>query len=710
MDTTTLVPETHPSLSPMQDTLPLPVPQAATAAKPKDDADKEVVAYFLGRTEVATKHRDTLKVRWKRNIETRMGRGSGISATDTNEDEDRSPINPDWALTKTKTANLYSQTPTVQGTHFSSTYAPAVPLFMKELNYEISEKRTNVGMAMEEGLSDIVNASAIGGLFVGYAARFRDSEPTPVPDVSMMDPQQVQMGIANGTIPTTVVPIRTDYKFFIDRISPEDLLTPKEFKGSDFDKAPWIARNARGTWADLSIEFKLDEKDQGKIEGQSDSAGTNSLSSEDDSRDGTTKDVSYTDLYYWRHLRDPKEANFSTIWRIVWIKGITKHVYHGPYLGQKFDDGSGKIIGVQAYPIRVCTITYISDHSIPPSDTEAGRAQVLDMIKSRRQMFQNRDRSRPIRWYDSNRVDLEIGSTLMNGTWQGMIPTNGDGSRVVGEVARASYPSENTGFDQQNKADLNETWQVGPNQMGTIAGGDTTKAEVETVQGNFATRIGQERARITSWFLGAVDVLAGLMVLHSDFQMLTDQERDAMKKAGNFDHINHRLVLRIRPDASIVMDTAQRIQRVEKAINMTVKSGYVKPQPMLVEYIELMGFDPAEIMKEPAPPSPPPPDTSFRFSGKDDMQSPAVVSMLSKLGQLPGPDDVKAAISFLQSAQAGMPPPPPPPGQPLLPGMGEPPPGGPGGPGAPSVPPTENPEWQLASKVAQRGRDIGGGG
>src|SRR5262249_55266946 len=155
-----------------------------------------------------------------------------------------------------------------------------------------------------------------------------------------------------------------------------------------------------------------------------------------------------------------------------------------------------------------------------------GRPQVMDLRRSRSQLFQNRRASLPVRWADSSRVDPLTMSQLMRGTFQGIIPTLGNGNNAIGEVARASYPAEDLSFDRETKQDLMESWRIGPNQNGNFQGGRQTAAESQIAQANFATDIGQERGRVMEFVLGICDVLAGLMVLYSDFPNLTDEERE----------------------------------------------------------------------------------------------------------------------------------------------------------------------------------------
>lgn len=658
---------------------------------------KEVSDYFKGRIETSKKTRSKLSSEWKRNVELRLGRGT-LSYTDgvRIEDELRSEINPDWSLTKTKTANLYSQVPEVQITHENEQYAPAIPPFRKALNYELGEKRANVGVAMEEALNDVVNAAGVASIFVGYAARF-ETVKVPSQDVSQVPPDDVQALIQSGQIEMTDVQRMTDNKFYATRLSPTDLLWPDEFVGSNFDEGAWIGRSGRMSWAEAKTEFKLNDNDKEKVVGDGRRSPNEDLRSDEDHPDGKVefKSVCYDDIYYWRHRVDPEEKSFKSIWRLVFVDGLDQPAIHEPWKGQQIDPQTHKYVGACKFPIRVLTLTYISDHPIPPSDSSAGRSQVKDMQRSRAQMFMNRKFSVPIRWFDVNRIGLETQNTLMRGTWQGMVPTNGDGSRSIGEIARASYPSEDLAFDRQVKTDLMESWQIGPNQLGTTQTGEKTKAEIVTTQANFATRIGQERARVASFFLSIAEVLAGLMVLYSDFPTLTEQEKTQMSQIWDQKHVLHDLVLKIRPDSAVMIDSNARIERLMAFLNMTAKSGLVNIAPVIMEIAELSGLDPSKVMKQANPAPPAEPAISYRFAGKEDLYNPVVMAILMKSGQAPTPEELKAAIALLKSAQ--MP-------DELLNQPSQP--GAEGGAPQPSSAPPE--DYTLPDRVAKRSRDIGG--
>src|ERR1035437_8409084 len=755
----------------MPDSITPPPPDDAASlldspkvAEPKPIDNEKVAKDLKSKADASKRNRRTYSSEWKDNVTLRLGKtgatvntgGLGIT-----QDSNRSEINPDWSLTKTKTANLYSQVPQVQMTHENKQYAAAIFPFAKALNYELSDKRMNIGVGMDEILNDVVNASGVGAIRVGLAARFetwlmpmKDSKipqappmpapptggsapgippPSPAPSMgqppgmpgmpppagppmagSPMPPPPPMGGVAGGAPPPVPPPpppmvptgrVVSD-TFFGTRLSPTSLLWPAEFLGSCMDDADWVGYEGDETWSYGVNEWHLKDEDKEKVLTSSWHVPT-----QDDLRDsgdkGTLTDaqkVHFVRLFYWRHRVDPEEKHLTAIWELVFVEGLDKPVIHESWKGQQLVDVPGKpqrYIGACRFPLRFLTLTYITDNPIPPSDTAAGRAQVMDLRRSRAQMFQNRDRSIPIRWFDTNRVDPMVQEDLMRGTYQGWFPSNGDGTRAVGEIARASYPSEDLAFDQAAKADLMESWQIGPNQIGTQQTGKKTSAESNIVQQNFATRIGQERAKVASFFLGICDVLAGLMVLYSDFPILSDQERQAMESAWDQKHILHDLVLKIRPDSTITLEPQVRIQRLIQFLNFTAKSGFVNVKPIITEIAELTGLDPTEVIVDPQP-KVEEPNFSYRVSGKDDLASPMVLAMMLEKKLAPSEQSIEKAKQLLQ--MAAMPPSPPgstPPGAGGPGASGPPPPG----PGAPQVPD----DMPLMPKIAKRTRDGGPG-
>lgn len=677
-----------------------PLPYLAPDPPEAVDA-KQIVDTFRAKIEASIKNRRKFSPDWQANIALRIG-DAPTDAGDNQIDEEQSTVNPDWSLTKTKIANLYSQVPAVQVTHENAQYAAAIPPFAKALNYELGEKRANVGVAMEEVLNDVVNAAGLGAVMVGYAARFEtvmlpveETIPGPagpiqtkgIPEATLQ--QMAQQGLVHLQPTQRVV----DYKFTVDRLSPGSVLWPAEFRGSHFANADWMGYTGELTEGDAVPEFHLTASQIEQV------LRSSNISSEDDLRRyperatlSARKVVRYHDLYYWRHRVDPKELSFSAIWRLVFVEGLEEPVIHEPWKGQRYDPQTRRYVGNTTFPIAVLTLTYISDNPIVPSDSAACRPQVNDMRRSRSQMFMNRERSLPMRWINTNRIDSDIVAIIQRGRWQGLIPVIGRGDDAMGETARASYPAEDRTFDHDNKSDMLEAWGIGPNQQGMTTSGATAK-EVGITQQNFSTRIGQDKAKVSKFFLTICELLAGWMALYSDFPTLTVQERQVMHGAWDEQRILHDLVLKIRPDASIAIDVNGRIKQLMQFINMVAKSGFVDMLDVYRELTELHNLDPTNSVKRPEPQLEEP-NISLRLSGKEDLINPLAMAMLLKKKIAPTVEEVEAAKKILVAA--AMPPAPEPAGSPPK-------------PPAPTSVPQPPDDYSLADKVAKRSRDIGGG-
>lgn len=354
------------------------------------------------------------------------------------------------------------------------------------------------------------------------------------------------------------------------------------------------------------------------------------------------------------------------------------------------------ILGAQRFPIRILTLSYITDETIPPSDSAVGRAQINELNKSRTQYMLQRERSLPVRWFDVNFIDPAIQQSLMRGTWQAMIPVAGDGSRRIGEVSRANIGPENLQIDGTVKADLAEIWQLPPNQPGY-----QPEAPITQDVNNPLTRIGRERAKVARFFCTISEVLGGLLVLY---------EPDGSFGPGFDPGIAKTLTYSILADSTVLVDSNQRLQRLINLLNLGGKSGWLDIAPILKEIVTLSGVDPNSVVKPPAPKPPVEPNISLRLTGVEDMLNPMTLAFLIKSGQAPTPDLIAQAKELIQQSVSA---PQPPPGAP----QGAPMPGQPMA-GAPQpVPPIQppppqvgeaHPQWGLMPKINDRVEGQGG--
>lgn len=612
---------------------------------------------------------------WKVNIDYRRGKPFASES-----DEDRIAVNIDWPLTKAKHASLFSQVPAVTATSDLAALKPVAGLFARALNKHLAKAKVDV--AMDEVMPDVINAAGIGAVIVGYQTltekrQIAATAPPPAPAMPGMpaDPSAPPMPGAPPVAGMPPDPMATpppmeeiDFpvskRFYARRISPADLLTPDEFIGSDFDEANWIGESGRMLWAQAQAEFGLKDEQREKVVGND---FRNDMEkqhvSESDKQDAPDADtVTYDQIFYWRHRYDPLMKHFDCIYRLVFVTGIQEPVIDEQWAGQGLSADGSKYLGVHQFPIRVCTLTYLTDESIPPSDSAIGRPQVNELIASRTEMVLQRKRSTPMRWVDVSRVDPMVLDTIMKGEYQGIIPVIGNGDKAIGEVARAVMARESFEFDRVAKADLQEMWRLGPNQLGQFATGERSAAEAKSVQSGFASGAGMERARVGKFFVGIATVLAGLVARFDDFaDILSPEETQAIDQAWPKEVRDTEFMFNIRPDSTVLLDTQQRIEQLVQAINLSGKSPYINAKPMYEEYLTLTGMDLATSLVDPQPPKPEPAAISMRLSGAIDLLNPMVLAFLIKSNQAPSPEDLQAAKVMLQAVgPAAMPPPAPP--------------------------------------------------
>lgn len=649
----------------------------------RDEQTDTPWAAWQGRIAASRKRRDQWVGEWQENVRLRKGDRVAASTVSTLLPLTARPtvsINQDWPLTKAKIAQLYSQTPEVRLTPTDEQFRPAVPIFAKELNHTI--EHASVGTTIEEVLADVVNAAGIGGVLVSCETR---TEPRDVPSV---DPALIPPDVDPATLPMTTVQAVTDVAYLVTRISPTDLLVPTDFVGSQYDHARWLGHDGRMTWAQAVASLGLTDEHKDDVLGKDKraSGSTNTLNTDTASfRD--TDVVQYTQIFAWRHFDDAAETKFQALQRLVFVDGLEEPVINEPYTGQRRTP-DGRLVGVLRNPIRVLTLTYISDDGLPPSDSSIGRGAVDELQQSRESMTLQRKHSIPFRWGDTNRISATQRAKIDRGEFQGFIWTNGPGDRAIGEVARAQFPAERWEFDDKIKSDLTEIWQVGTNQAGAFASGERSAREAGIIQSNFQRRVGQEQDKVTRFFVGIAEVLAGHLALYGTFDLPDHlgQQRELLANAFTYS---------VRADSTVRLDAEQRIEQLLKGLNITAQSGYVNPKPIISEIWELLGVDPEKVMIDPQPKPPEPVKVSV--SKAEDLRDVLFLATLMRTQQAPTPDDVQAAIRLQAVALVGAPIPP------SIPSEADP--NQP--PREPKTPDNANTEWETSPRVERRAKDFG---
>jgi hypothetical protein len=616
-----------------------PKEQPSSPQNVRKQESRERNKKFKQSIEATKQYRAKLITNWIASIDYRRGKPFNSQT-----DEDRVVVNLDWPLTKAKHAALFSQIPQVHVDHAPQTLSmPWVFPFEQRLNDTLIT--AGIESAMDEVMPDVINAAGFGVVVVAHEAITEDRE-VPMQDLSMFPTELQEQIKASKMLPDgtplemQTVPFVLDRRYTVVRISPSDFLWPLNFTGSDFDNAPWIGYSGGVSWPEAKRMFKLTDEQKAQVVGAEGKKTQDRLTQDvDKDKDTSEGEVRFDQIFYKEYCFDPTAKSYSTIHRLVFIDGLDEPVIDEPWNGQQLDPQTNQVIGALKYPTRVLTLTYITDDAIPPSDSAIGRPQVNEIIKSRTQMILQRERSLPLRWFNVDRIDPTIQQSLMRGTWQGMIPVQGDGARVIGEVARASMPQEDFSFDNIAKQDLNESWQIGPNQQGNFGAGRQSASEANLVESNFQTRIGRERAKVGKFFVSIAEVLGGLMCLFED---------PASFGEGFTPEISKTLAYSILADSTVLVDSQQRLARLMKFIDMTAKSGWVDVGPVIKEIATLSGLDPNVVVRPPQPAPPETPNISLRLTGVEDLNNPLTLALLMQSGQAPSPDLIEQAKKLIQ--------------------------------------------------------------
>lgn len=597
-----------------------------SARKQDDPRDKKLRKLhddFRQRVDLCKLYRRKLIANWTVNIDYRRGKPFSSQT-----DEDQIAVNLDWSMTKAKIAALFSQVPKVRIDHVPETLPKTAPWAVK-LESRINDiaQQSGIEIAMDECLPDCVNAAGIGIILVSYEALTEDRQvPKTEPDPNNPD-EQPEMD---------VVPHVLDKRYCIQRVSPADLLWPINFSASSFDCAPWIGRSGRVTWAEAVQKFNLSEEDKETVLGE-DRPMLDRLT-HDVERDKAAADemVGFDEVFYWEYAFDPEAKSYKTIHHLVFVSGKDMPVIDEPWAGQRIQP-DGSVIGAQKFPIRCLSLAYITDEPIPPSDSAIGRPQVNEINKGRTQMIRQRERNLPVRWFDVNRIDPAIQQGLMRGTWQNMIPVQGEGSRSIGEVARANIPTENFKFHEIAKQDLQEEWTM--TNVGQAI--EEAQGDPDQNKSNFNTQAGRERAKVASFFLSVVEVLGGLMCLYEDPSTF----------GQGFDPgVSTVLKVSVLADSTLLLDANQKLARLNNFVNSYAKSGWVNIEPVMQEIAMLSGLDPTIVVQAPAPKPPVEPNISLRLTGVEDMLNPLTLAFLIKSGQAPPPELIQQAKDLIQLA------------------------------------------------------------
>lgn len=628
--------------------------------KPKIKLSDEDATKWQERISAAAKAIERRRTRWRERAQSYSGLYGPEESFNQAMAGDVCLPNKDMPRVKQKISQLFYQVPKLQLKAKRPEFRAAVYIFGEVLNHKL-QNELKVVNTVDEVLTDVLSISGIGVSKIGYEVVTEEREMPMVAD-NQYDEETTQALIASGEIPTEKVPVPVFERYFWTRIGPAKALIPTEFTGTDFDQAPWVGFRYRKALSVAKREYGLDDD-------FSASAVDEKVVTDDVHGDKkVAEEVECTEIWYKAYLFDKRVKHPLLQRRMVFIDGLDTPVVHenSPY--QRFNEDGTFAVGMKKFPIRFLTLTTVSDEAIPPSDTQISAPLVRELQLSRTQMVQQRKRSIPLRWYNTDVIDEETANKIEAGEVQDMIPLHGSPANAIGEIARANYPRENFEFQRIIEMDLQEAWAMGSSQLGADSPGEVSATEVRTIQGNTNVRLDYERNKVLRWFLDGAELLGSIIQMFADEPDYVEvvgpdgakalQQWDKETVAGEF-------VYEARPNSQLRLDVGQERMDSRNLYQLMANEPFVNRQKLVESVLETHGISPEQTMAPPPEKQPDAPNISYRFSGEDlnpmNPAFPIVTHILTVAGiQIP-PDAIAQAkrVAMMALQMQGLIPPQP---------------------------------------------------
>ena len=579
---------------------------------------------------------------------------------------DRVPVPKDFSKVERKRAALVFHLPEVTLKALQPDLQSAVAIFQARVNEQLGIDGIDALTMLNEVVFDILCPSGFGVSKIGYEAFVDGTVPIQVgtePGPPAPLPPGSVLGLSAP--PAAAVPIMRQVpriiheRYYWERVSPAKLLKPATFRGSDYDKAPW-----------LGVEFVI-PKHEAIAKGWA-TEDTKTIAQDerllilDLDLDGQAVElVRGAELWYRAYAVDPAVKHPEKFRQLVIMDGDDAPVVHRDSPYQRWDPATGKFTaGMIGNPIHVCLTRTLGDSSTPKSDVAMSREQVLELSKGRTQMIQQRDRSIPLRLADIVRLGgPEKFQAILNGDWQALIGVENlePNNPPIQEVARSAYPREDFTFDQVINRDIDEAWGMGANQVGLETEQGKTATEQAMVQRNSDARLDKERQEVLRFFAKGTVKFAALLQLFDDRQDLVavlGANAERVLEQWDRTKVQGRWAFEVRPDAGARIDGEQYMKSLLDAFNFLAKDPHINRMELLRPIVSGLKLDPTRAIVEQLPAKPPDAaNVSFRFQGDDlDVTSPKwpIIEALLKQSGYQIPDDAIAAAREHAALQASI--------------------------------------------------------
>ncbi len=499
----------------------------------------------------------------------------------------------------------------------------AVRIWREALQQKIGKHGANLKATLDQEIIDVLVPAGIAACRVGYERTEDGKIPiqTGTHEVPMEGRQA--LGLQTTTQPVMgEAPNVIHERYDAPRISPGDLLIPPDFMGRDYAReADWLGREGD---IERHVAIRLGWPIPEDLKGSEVDDQTRRLVPLD--RPGQRKtQLHYKEVFYYaaRILSTVKHP--EKIHHLVFVDGMETPAVSEEYKDQRFDARGRFISGLRTLPIKVLALHYVSDYPFPPSDCSISRRQSDELSQFRSQGVIHRKKSVPMRWINIDHlaggmVDEGVMELIKRGEYDDTVPTHGDGSRLMGEIARATYPRENMEIAATMMGDVNRQWALGANASGERERGRTTATEISTIAQATQDRASAEQGMVVDHFLDIVEGISNLMQLYADRDdvvELVGEAGAAALEVWNRDTVPGELLFSIMPNSAAKPDAAAERDLALNEYNLLLNNPFANQEQLYRDVVEVFGHDPDRLTKQPEPPQPEKPRISLSVKAED---------------------------------------------------------------------------------------------
>lgn len=572
------------------------------ALKPKIALPDKTFTLFKRGVDASVRETRQLQRLWEKNVDKTFGE------IPRDWDDQTVRVNKEFSRVKQKQSLLFFRVPEVQLKPLRPDAESVAATAAAALNQVLS-REMQVSYMMDEVLTDALCPAGIGVSRISYEVIRQKVKIKPPEFKETPDPVFDGL-VESGVAQYQEIDAPTYEAYSWRRVPYQTFLYPTDFDGSHFDEAPWLGLSFTMPRMEAKRQFKLSDKEL-----EAAKCGPGEHQGDTERKEDITDKVKGYEIWYRACYFDPKVAHKDHFRKLVYFDGMETPVVHEDSPYQRVENG--RVIGVTRYPIRVLSLTYVPDRAIPPSDVTITRPAMAELERTRTLMMLQRERSLPIRWFDTNQVDETAESLLQDGVIQGWLPTNGPAGNAIGEIARANYPRENFEFNRVIEQDISEAWAIGAEQMGQAAPGETTAKEVMERASAAQTRLDYERSKVLRFFKEGAEVVFGLLqqfATQPKYTELVGEDGAARLVQWNAQTIQGEFAFEARPDAALRLDAASDRQQALNLFTLLANDPFVDRRKLLTEVLRTHNLTPeAVLLPQPPQPQPERPNLSIRL-------------------------------------------------------------------------------------------------